>query len=148
MPPAGGIDQVADARRLLWVYGVLEVGIGLYCLLIPALLSLFRPVFSVLYNQLYDQFFVYSFLTFLCCVVLLFVPAVCMGATLPILCRFYVTKLRNIGTKTGRLYGLNTVGAALGSLVGGFWLIHHLGVSGALYVAVAVNLLIGFSVSP
>ena len=139
------IDEVTDSRRLLWAYGVLELVIAGYCLLIPALLALFRPAFALLYQQLYDQFLVYSLLTFLGCAVLLFTPAVCMGVTLPLLCRFYVTRWVHLGTKAGRLYGLNTIGAALGALLCGFWLISSLGVRGTLYLAVAVNLLIGVS---
>ena len=62
-----------------------------------------------------------------------------MGATLPILCKFYVSKLSHLGTHAGRLYGLNTLGAALGALLCGFWLINLLGVLGTLIFAVAVN---------
>jgi spermidine synthase len=85
----------------------------------------------------------YTMLTFIGCAVLLCVPVICMGATLPILCRFYVTRLSHLGTNTGRLYGLNTIGAALGALVCGFWLINLLGVWGTLILAVLINTLIG-----
>jgi len=68
-----------------------------------------------------------------------------MGATLPILCRFYVTHLTHLGTHTGRLYGLNTLGAAAGALLTGFWLIGGLGTNGTLATAVACNGLIGLS---
>jgi len=50
-----------------------------------------------------------------------------------------------LGTHAGRLYGLNTIGAAFGALLCGFWLINLLGVWGTLILAVVVNAVIGFS---
>jgi len=105
----------------------------------------FRPVYAIIYNRLFSHFMLYSFLTFVGCSLLLVVPVICMGATLPILCRFYVTKLSHLGTHAGRLYGLNTIGAALGALLCGFWLINLLGMPGTLIFAVLVNGIIGLS---
>jgi len=68
-----------------------------------------------------------------------------MGATLPVLCRFYVNHMGHLGARTGWLYGLNTVGAAVGAVLGGFVLVRSLGVWATLGVAAAVNLLVGAS---
>jgi spermidine synthase len=68
-----------------------------------------------------------------------------MGVTLPVLCRFYVAHLDHLGSRTGRLYGVNTVGAAAGAVLCGFFLIHKLGIWGTLYVAAAVNGIVGIS---
>ena len=137
------IDRIEQPLALVKLYGLLELLIGAYALLIPLLLIAFKPLQIVLYNALYDQFIVYNLLTLVVSAIILGPPVICMGATLPILCRFYVANLSHLGTHTGRLYGLNTVGAALGSLVCGFWLISLLGVSGTLVFAVAVNFMIG-----
>jgi len=139
------IDRVKNPMVLVRIYGVLEVVIGAYCLVLPGILSVFRPVYALIYNRLFDHFMPYSLLTFAGCTVILLVPVVCMGATLPILCRFYVTSLVHLGTRTGRLYGLNTLGAAVGALLCGFWLIPLLGVSGTLFLAVSANGLIGLA---
>jgi spermidine synthase len=66
-----------------------------------------------------------------------------MGATLPILCRYCVDELAHLGRHAGRLYGLNTLGAALGTLACGFYLIERWGVDGALGTAVAINGTVG-----
>jgi spermidine synthase len=66
-----------------------------------------------------------------------------MGATLPILSRFFITRMSRVGTHVGRLYGINTIGAAAGALLCGFWLIQVLGVWGSLAFAVALNTIIG-----
>lgn len=139
------IDRIKEPIRLVRIYGILELAIGAYGLAIPVLLTAFKPLFAVLYNQLFSNFMLYNGLTFVGCSILLCIPVICMGATLPILCRFYVTKLSHLGTHAGRLYGLNTIGAALGALLCGFWLINFLGVGGSLIFAVLVNGFIGLS---
>jgi spermidine synthase len=111
--------------------------------MIPFLLVTFRPVYAIIYNHLFSYFILYNLLTFVGCSVLLCIPVICMGATLPILCRFYVSRLSHLGARAGRLYGLNTIGAAFGALLCGFWLINLLGVRGTLIFAVAINGIIG-----
>jgi spermidine synthase len=137
------IDRIKSSHRLVMLYGLLELLIGMYALLIPALLNASLPLQTVLYNRFYAHFIIYNFLTFLICAAVLCFPVACMGATLPILCRFYVTRLNHLGTHAGRLYGLNTIGAAAGSMLCGFWLINNWGVQTTLWSAVAVNLIIG-----
>jgi len=139
------IDRVKEPMKLVRLYGLLELAIGGYCVVLPLLLLGFKPLYVVLYNRLFEHFMLYSFLTFAGCSLLLVVPVICMGATLPILCRFYVARLSHVGSHTGLLYGLNTIGAALGALLCGFWLIDLLGMQGALLVAVLTNAVIGFS---
>ncbi|MDR1727223.1 MAG: fused MFS/spermidine synthase [Acidobacteriota bacterium] len=137
------IDRAKAPERLIRAYGVLELAVGAYCLVLPSLLRGFEPVCAALYNRLFQHFLLYNLLTFAGCAVLLIVPVTCMGATLPVLCRFFVTSLSKVGTHVGRLYGLNTVGAAAGSLLCGFWLVNALGVRGVLALAVALNALVG-----
>ena len=139
------IDRIKQPMRLVKIYGILELIIGAYGLAIPALLMAFLPIYAVIYNRLFNYFMLYNILTFIGCSILLCIPVICMGATLPILCRFYVTRLSHLGTYAGRLYGLNTIGAAFGALLCGFWLISLLGVPGTLVFAVFINGIIGLS---
>lgn len=134
------IDRIREPVRLIRMYGILELVIGLYGLALPLLIRGFEPLFAIAYKGLFEYFMAYNFVTFVGCTILLIVPVACMGATLPILSRFYVTSLSHLGTHTGRLYGLNTIGAALGALLAGFWLLYSLGVWGTLAIAVIVNI--------
>ncbi len=134
-----------DHTRLIRVYGFLELGIGLYALCVPVLLWLLKWVYIASYDRLFEYTLLYNILIFAGALLVLCAPAVCMGATLPILCRFYVENLDELGAHTGRLYGLNTIGGAFGSLICGFWLIAALGVYGAMALAVCVNIAIGVS---
>ena len=139
------IDNIKEPLRLLKIYGILEIVIGIYSLIIPLLLLAFHPLYAMIYNSLFEYFMLYNLLTFVGCAILFILPVTCMGATLPILCRLYVTRLSHLGTNAGRLYGLNTIGAALGALLCGFWLISAYGMWGALAVAVFINIVIGLA---
>jgi spermidine synthase len=137
------IDRIKDPLRLVRIYGLLELIIGAYGIVLPFLLILFRPLFALIYNHLFPYFLTYNLITFVGSFLLLIVPVTCMGATLPVLSRFFITRLSRVGTHVGRLYGLNTLGAALGALLCGFWLIQALGMWGALSFAVTLNAVIG-----
>lgn len=138
------VDAIAH-NRLIRIYGLLELGIGLYALCVPFLLWLIKWVYLSSYDRLFEYTLFYNLLIFAGALAVLCIPAICMGATLPILCRFYVKSLDELGTYSGRLYGLNTIGGAAGSLICGFWLIAALGVYGSMLLAVFVNLAIGLS---
>ncbi len=139
------IDRITEQMKLVRIYGALQLAIAAYALVIPVLLTASKPLYAILYNRLFSHFMLYNLLTFVGCFILLCIPVICMGATLPVLCRFYVTKLSHLGTHAGRLYGLNTIGAALGALLCGFWLINLLGVWGTLILAVLINGVIGLA---
>ena len=75
--------------------------------------------------------------------VLMAVPAVAMGATLPLLLRALSVNEPVFGRALGRLYGWNTLGAVVGALAGEAILIPSLGVRGAGALAGLLNLLAG-----
>ncbi len=137
------VDRIKKPLSLVRLYGILEISIGAYGLVLPLLLVAFKPLYALLYNHLFHYFLGYSLLTFIGCSLLLIFPVICMGATLPVLSRFFVTSISKVGTHVGRLYGLNTIGAAAGSLFCGFWMIHWLGVWGTLVLAILLNAAIG-----
>jgi len=137
------IDRIKEPLKLVKIYGLLELGIGSYGFVVPLLLPAIKPLYAILYNHLFHHFLAYSLLTFIGCALVLIVPVTFMGATLPILSRFFVKSLAQVGTSVGKLYGLNTIGAAVGSLLCGFWLIDLMGVWGTLLLAVALNGCIG-----
>jgi spermidine synthase len=137
------IDRITSKRNLLSLYGKVEVAIGIYGLMLPIFISIVKPVYVLAYNHLFIHFWLYRLFTFFGCSLLLLVPTTLMGVTLPLLCRFYVEDLGHIGARTGRLYGINTIGGAAGALLCGFFLIARFGVWGSLGTAVGINVLIG-----
>ena len=137
------IDRMKNPLKLVRLYGVLELVIGIYGMILPLLLILFRPFYVFIYNHLFSYFLGYNLITFVGCFLLLIIPVTCMGATLPVLSRFFITSISRVGTHVGRLYGLNTIGAAAGALLCGFWLISTLGIWGSLFFAIILNATVG-----
>jgi len=138
------LKKIETKKGLLFAYGLMEAAIGIYGLLSPLLIKLPIPFYRWAYNGIFDMFWLYQILGLFGCGVVLFLPVALMGATLPILCRFYVSDLGVLGEKAGRLYGINTVGASVGAILAGFILIPYLGLWGSLFAAAAVNLSVGF----
>jgi spermidine synthase len=139
------VDRFTRRRDLLLIYGIMEFGIGICALLVPLLIKAVQPFYQAIYDRLLDHFWCYQIAAFAGCVFILVVPTALMGATLPVLCRYYVLRLTHIGARTGWLYGLNTVGAALGVVLCGFVLIKTLGVWMSLELFAGINGLIGLS---
>jgi spermidine synthase len=131
----------ADRSRCpLRLYAYLEIGIGLYALVLPHALSASTPAYLWLSRQ---GVLPLPLLRVLFGFVLLLPPAVLMGGTFPALLRHAGHRLDRLGRDLGWLYAANLAGGVAGSLLAGFALIRHLGVQGATMVAVAANLFVG-----
>ncbi len=70
----------------------------------------------------------------------LVVPTTLMGASLPLLGRAVADSLETVAARISRLYGINTLGAGLGALLGGWLVMGQLGFVGTLGVAVTLDL--------
>jgi len=125
------------------VYGILEIGIGIYALTVPYLFKLLIPLSQVLWTQFSPSFYVFSLLRFLFVGAALLLPCAFMGGTLPVLSRFISRRGDEIGLSVGMLYGVNTFGAVVGAAVTGFALVPGLGVQRTIYLAAALNVILG-----
>jgi predicted membrane-bound spermidine synthase len=75
--------------------------------------------------------------------VLVIIPTLFMGATLPILTQYFSQRMMNIGRSVGLLYSINTLGSAVACFVGAFGLMHLLGMQNSTRLAAAINVLVG-----
>jgi predicted membrane-bound spermidine synthase len=74
--------------------------------------------------------------------VLLIFPTSAMGATLPILTEYLIKKFHNIGQSLGILYFVNTLGAALSSIVTAIFFMKFFGLSNTIKIAASINIAI------
>ncbi len=135
---------VDTRKRPLRIYGLLEMGVGLFAICMPFILSGLDNVYVFLYRQFDASLPLINIIRFLISFSVLLIPAALMGGTLPIITRFVVQKWKHLGSSVGRLYFINTLGAAAGTVLAGFLLILVLGVREATYLAAGINLLIAF----
>ncbi len=135
--------RLVDAgRNALLAYGLLEGGVGLYGLLIPTLFSLTQLGYARLYGLVDVSFTAFSIVLFLLAFVVIVIPTALMGATLPVLSRFCVSRFASIGRRIGELYAINTLGAVVGCALTGFFLIASLGLRGTVRLGAILNLAI------
>jgi spermidine synthase len=132
--------RVDRAARPLRVFALLEAGIGVYALVLPLLLAAAGSLYDHLFPMLPDSFFLKSSIRFVMSLSLLLVPTVLMGGTLPALGRGLLRRKDRVGLAVGLLYFVNTLGAALGCFLAGFWLLPHLGLNRTTWLAVFFNL--------
>jgi len=125
-------DRSAQPLRL---YAAIEAGIALLACLATRALAHSAAPFAWL--ELHT-----GPLAWLLPVLLVMLPALLMGATLPVLMRAVAPAEGRLGRAGGGLYAANTLGAIAGALLASFLLIPALGVSGAAFVAGVVNLLV------
>lgn len=127
-------------RRPLLAYAVCEFAIALYCAATPKVFDLIQGIYvGIAEGQTPDAPFLLPVRLALGGVGLL-LPTVLMGMTLPLLARFFEQRKAALGTSVGRLYAVNTAGAALGALCAGYWIIPALGLWKTTLLAVAANL--------
>ncbi len=129
-------------RNPLRIYILLELGIALYAVSFPLIIKKVNLLYIVLSKYLGFSVFVHSVGMFVLGFILLLIPTVFMGGTLPVLTRFIVRKVERVGESVGDLYSLNTFGGAVGVLVSAFVLIPVLGLIFTAYVAILFNLFI------
>ena len=133
-------------QRPLVAYGLIEIGIGLYALAVPALFDLLGPLHRAVWEAGGSGSFLMLSLAKLAGIsAVLLPPTMLMGASLPILAREIADDPERIGGKVGGLYAVNIVGAVGGVLLAGFLLLPELGVQTTIRSAAALNLALGLA---
>ena len=131
-------------ERPILLYAALEAAIAVSALLVPYAIEASTLVVVTLFGDQPEvpsaggfasgSFYIVSSL------VILFVPTACMGATLPVLTRFAVTRDDEVASRVGVLYAVNTAGSVVGALVAAFYLLPTLGLRGSVIAGACINL--------
>lgn len=107
-------------KRLL--FGILQIIIGIYALMILKNLDTILPSLSTA-GLFFSSFFI------------LLLPTICLGAIFP-LAGSIISKEKN---EIGLIYSIDLIGAVVGSLIAGFWLIPNFGNKLTILFAVILN---------
>jgi predicted membrane-bound spermidine synthase len=123
----------SKSKNTILLYGLIEAAIGIFGIFSPSLINWIGQNTA---GSPYVLVFLLSF-------ALLLMPTLLMGMTLPLLTQAFVTRVETSGQVIGLLYGINTLGAAIGALVSGYILMGWFGFGGALLVAAVLNFFVG-----
>ncbi|MCP5060012.1 MAG: hypothetical protein GY937_25195 [bacterium] len=134
-------EQSARARgaspQLLRLYGLIEMGIGVWALIFPWLftgaqmISVRVPIGNEVVSFAFDVFLT---------ILLIGPPTVLMGGTIPILTQSLSGNLESATRIHAWIYAFNTAGAFVGALAGGFILVPLLGLDGVVRAMALLNL--------
>jgi spermidine synthase len=129
--------MISPGHHPLRVYALIELGIGILGVLI--LFGL--PVLADFYEGLAGHGIADRAMIAVVC---LLPPTILMGATLPAIARWVKTTPDGVSWM-GFFYAGNIVGAVLGCLVSGFYLLRLYDMPTATYVAVAINIAVALA---
>lgn len=134
------VDRAPSPMRL---YGLLEIGIGMYAFLTPVLLSAVTGAYAGVASRLEPGLVVATALKALLSAIVLLPPALAMGGTFPALVRALSETRERAPGAVGVLYALNVLGAVAGSLLAGFVLPEVFGERSSMLLTGLVNVLLG-----
>ena len=135
--------HVDEIKNLPKAYGLMELGIGLYGVLLLSIFNFLPKVYNSLY-WLHGNFYVFTFVQFVLIFAVLLIPTTLMGATFPVIAKFYTQE--KIGKGIGEIYSANNLGAIIGSFGAGFILIPVLGIKYSIIFAGVINLIVGLGI--
>ncbi len=125
-------DRMSPHRALLW-FAACEAGVALCAIVSKPFLYDFLAI--GLADDIQSPLAIFAI-----CFAGLVIPTTLMGASLPLLARAVTISLETAASRIGALYGLNTLGAGLGALLGGWFILGNLGFPGALWFAAGLDL--------
>jgi predicted membrane-bound spermidine synthase len=128
-------------RRPLALYGMLELGIGLYSLIMPRVLDGAGAVYLTIAPGLEGVARVSARLVLASSALL--IPTLLMGGTLPVLMRHLTERLGTARKELSLLYAVNSLGASAGCLFAGMTLVPTVGLTTSEQLAAIINVLLG-----
>lgn len=126
----------------LTLYGYLELGIALTTALLTMTFYSLPQLFADVAASV-DSSLSLAALRLVFVFGLLILPAALLGATFPALCSVMIRSVPTLDRHLGIIYGINTVGAAVGTVIAGIVLVEFVGLTGTVTTANLVNLIIG-----
>ncbi len=130
--------RAAGMKNGLRAYAWLEVGIAATAALYFPILQGYHALYPLLYQRIEAPAVILA-VKFALALLVVFPPALCMGGTIPVMGQVLIREPSGFGKTGALLYGVNTLGAALGALMAGFYLPLWLGFRLTCFSAMAVT---------
>lgn len=132
-------------KDMLFIYAMLEICMALIAIAMPHVLESLQVFYASIFTAFPSDLWLLQTVRTLLSFFILVIPTFLMGATLPVLTRFYVSKKQQVGGRVALLYAMNTLGATVGCFLTGFVFIKAFGLENTVYFAAAINILIAIA---
>jgi spermidine synthase len=136
--------RVSTSKNPMRTYAWLEIGIAVTALLYFIILGIFQIIYPAIYQSVGNGGLL-LLIKFALSLLLIFPPAFCMGGTIPVMGQFMIRKRDDFGKTSALMYGINTLGAATGAALAGFYLPLWLGFN--LTCGLAIVLSVGVAIA-
>lgn len=123
-------------NAIMKAVGFIELGIAAYALVFPTYFGFVQEFANIGPDWLLFDLLLAG--------ALLLLPTFLMGASIPLLTAAVPAAATEVNYCHSRIYGINTLGAFLGALVAGFYLVPHHGLPMSLVIGALVNIGVGF----
>ena len=127
--------------RPVRVYAALELAIGVGGMAVVLLLPQFSGILGSLLGGLTESPVLLNTVRLTIAFTVLMIPAIAMGATLPVLAQALSRQYENFGANIGWLYGWNTFGAMAGAFSAELFLVPMFGITSSGLFALLLNLI-------
>ena len=132
----------SDIRQPMRAYALIELGIAASAILYFFILDLYFLIYSPLFEAFGHNPLLFTFVKFVLALGLLLLPSFFMGGTFPLITQIFATKSPNPGNIASLTYAFNTLGAAGGAFIAGFYLPPTIGLQRAYGGAMMLNIVI------
>jgi spermidine synthase len=136
--------RVSTSKNPMQTYAWLEVAIAITALIYFVILALYQAIYPAIYQSVGSGGWL-LLIKFALSLLLVFPPAFCMGGTIPVMGQFMVRKRDAFGKISALMYGINTLGAATGAALAGFYLPLWLGFNATCGLAIAVSIAVAIA---
>ncbi len=137
--------KIDSSSKALKIFAWLEIGIALYCFSYPFIFNALEHsyIWVVSSNDIASDSGLALFFKLIVSVFAIIVPTILMGGTLPALVKYFSQRIEGVATNVARFYFLNSLGAVVGTFLGGFILLQYIGLNATNYIAAFIDLIIG-----
>lgn len=134
-------SRISDPLRL---YAAIEAAIAVIALGISLNLDQLPPLYAALAGPV-GSAWALNTIRIVSAFTVLFIPAYLIGATFPALCTAIIQSMQGVNRHLGGVYGINTLGAAVGTVLAGFLFIERFGNLTTIWIAAGINAAIGLT---
>ena len=133
----------ASFKRPLRAYGIMEIGIAITALLLIPGIDFYEKYYATAVALVAENKSMLTLVKFIFSTSLLLLPSILMGGTFPVLSQYVGEEKSKLASRGTLLYAANTLGAAIGVFLAGFYLLSNFGVRATYGIAIVTAAFIG-----
>lgn len=131
------------------IFGLSEASVGLVVLLMLPFYVRLPYVFNQIAVSLSREpatFPVYQMCKFMLCAIVMIIPTILQGITLPAATKVLMQDVSTLGRRVGGILAINTAGTLAGAVGAGVWGLPVLGIKGTLELAAGLNCILALAI--